>query len=231
MNKTIDIHIATHPIRAAWRQIGQREGRLICVPYPSVHQWMALDMLGDVCSLLLCLEVRQDMEMDHFQVAVSTQALYCPARWNQIRLRTWQFYLDKGHFQCERKWLAIALSPKRFELSRSAWSISLMTMPTWLRLGYFRVKRLSDMFELLHSQQCHCHGMLSSLHASRFSLPPWFFKNISETVLIRGYSPTEELGEVVTPDRVKPIRYTVGKDWWNLSSGLINSTHLWAKLT
>ena len=61
------------------RQIGQREGRLICVSYPSVHQWMALGRLGDVCSLpLLSLEVRQDMEMDYFQVAVSTQALYCP---------------------------------------------------------------------------------------------------------------------------------------------------------
>jgi hypothetical protein len=40
-----------------------------------------------VCSLLLSLEVRQDMGIDHFQVAVPTQALYCPARRNQIRLR------------------------------------------------------------------------------------------------------------------------------------------------
>jgi hypothetical protein len=51
--------------QAAWRQIGQREGRLICVPSLSVHQWMALDRLGDVCSLLLSLEVRQDMGIDH----------------------------------------------------------------------------------------------------------------------------------------------------------------------
>ena len=79
------VHRHTHSDpsnQAAWRQIGQREGRLICVLYPSVHQWMALDRLGDVCSLLLILslEVRQDMEMDHFQVVVSTQALYCPAQ-------------------------------------------------------------------------------------------------------------------------------------------------------